>query len=309
MPNAATVQPARLARGLRRVVLERGVAIYEMTRVERLNVDGGVEIITMGGRLRAEQVVLAINAWAAGWPGFHSALVTWGSYIALTDPAPGLLEELGWTNDEAIADSRFTIHYFRTTPDGRVAFGAGVGPAGYGGRIGPGFERDRRAVERTVAGLRRLLPVFSDVGIAEAWGGPIDVSSDRLPIVGSRTGGRVHFAHGYSGNGVGPARLAARILAARLCGSDDSITRLPIVDRRTRRFPPEPFRFLGARIVREALIRSDELGDAGRRAGPIVRAVSGLPRRFGYRLGPERRPSRLPPTGRDLKNRFRSGGD
>jgi glycine/D-amino acid oxidase-like deaminating enzyme len=292
MKNAATVQPARLARGLRRVLLERGVAIHEMTRVERLSADGGVEITTAGARLRAEQAVLAINAWAAGWPGFRSALVTWGSYIALTEPAPGLLKELGWTNGVAITDSRFTIHYFRTTPDGRVAFGAGVGPAGFGGRIGSGFERDRRAVERTVAGLRRLLPAFRDVRIAEAWGGPIDVSADRLPIIGSRAGGRVHFAHGYSGNGVGPARLAGRILAARLCGSEEAITRLPIVGRRTRRFPPEPIRYVGARIVREALIRSDELGDAGRQPGPIVRAVTRLPRWLGYRLGPERRARR-----------------
>lgn len=285
MPNAATIQPAVLARGLRRVLHDRGVLVHEGTRAIRLRAGRGqVEVITTRGRLIAEHVVLAVNAWTPGWPGFRTSLVTWGSYIALTAPAPDRLAELGWTGGEAIADSRFTVQYFRTTPDGRVAFGAGVGPAGYGGRIGRRFDRDRRAVRRAVDGMRRLLPPFADVTIEEAWGGPIDVSPDRIPAIGSRAG-RVHFAFGYSGNGVGPARLAGRILAARVCGSDDPLTRLAIVDRRGRPFPPEPFRSVGARIIREALIRSDELADQGRQPGILVRALTRLPRRLGYRLG------------------------
>lgn len=286
MPNAATLQPARLARGLRRVLLERGVTIHEGSRVTRLERRDGVRVTTDRGEVRAEQAVLGLNAWAAGWPGFRSSLVAWGSYLLLTEPVPELLAALGWTAGEAITDSRFTVHYFRTTPDGRVAFGAGVGPAGYGGRVGAAFERDRGAVVRAAAGLRRLLPPLAGVAIEEAWGGPIDVSSDRLPLIGSRAGGRIHYAHGYSGNGVGPAHLAGRIIAARIAGADDPVTRLALVERRARPFPPEPIRYVGARLVREALIRQDEEQDAERRPGWIVRFLGSLPRRLGYRLGP-----------------------
>lgn len=285
MPNAATVQPARLARGLRRVLLERNVTIHEGSAATSIRTGERIEVRTADARLAADHAVLAVNAWAAGWPRHRSSLVAWGSYIALTEPAPGALERIGWTGGEAIADSRFTVHYFRTTPDGRVAFGAGVGPAGFGGRIGAAFERDGRAVERAVAGLRRLLPGLDGVDVSESWGGPIDVSSDRLPLIGSTDGGRIHHAHGYSGNGVGPSHLAGRILAARITGSDDPIGRLPIADRRVRAFPPEPFRYVGARIVREALIRRDEIADAGRRPGPLVRVLTKLPRWMGYRLG------------------------
>jgi glycine/D-amino acid oxidase-like deaminating enzyme len=287
MPNAATVQPARLARGLRRVLLERGVDIHEGTRADGLEIgrDGRVTIRAGTARLRAEHAVLAVNAWAAGWARHRTSLVAWGSYIALTDPAPEALDAIGWTGGEAIADARFTVHYFRTTPDGRVAFGAGVGPAGFGGRIGASFEQDGRAVERAVAGLHRLLPGLADVPVSEAWGGPIDVSADRLPIIGSSHGGRVHHAHGFSGNGVGPARLAARILAARIAATDDPVARLPIADRRVRPFPPEPLRSVGARVIREALIRRDEAEDAGRRPGLLVRMIVRLPRLLGYRLG------------------------
>jgi hypothetical protein len=92
---------------------------------------------------------------------------------------------------------------------------------------------------------------------------------------------------------VGPAHLAGRILAARIGGEDTDIARLPIAGRRARRFPPEPIRYVGARLVREALIRHDELSDVGRRPGPIVRLLVRLPRLLGYRLGPR------PATGRD----------
>jgi glycine/D-amino acid oxidase-like deaminating enzyme len=287
MPNAATIQPARLARGLRRVLLERGVTIHEGTPVTRLHPGARIRIRAPGGEVVAPQVVLALNAWAAGWPGLRGSLVAWASYIVLTEPVPDRLAELGWTGGEAITDSRFTVDYFRTTPDGRIAFGAGVGAAGYGGRIGASFTADERAVERAAANLRRLFPTLADAHIDDAWGGPIDVSSDRLPVVGSMHGGRVHYAHGYSGNGVGPAFLAGRILAAIVAGADDPVTRLPIVGHRARRFPPEPFRSVGARIVREALIRQDEMTDAERRPGPLIRLVAGAPRRLGYRLGAE----------------------
>ena len=284
MPGGATVQPARLARGLRRVLLERGVKIHENTRVRRLRPGDPVRLETDAGEVRAPQVVLAMNAWAAGWPGFRTRLMTWGSYIVLTEPIPDRLEEIGWTGGEAITDSRFTVHYFRTTRDNRIAFGAGVGSAGYGGTIGRSFTADRDAVARADAGMRHLLPGLADVRIDEALGGPIDISSDRLPAIGAMHGGRVHFAHGYSGNGVGPSRLAGRVLAAILDGGDDPIARLPMVGTRARLFPPEPFRYIGARMIREALVRKDETQDREERPGFLVRLVAGLPRWLGYRF-------------------------
>jgi glycine/D-amino acid oxidase-like deaminating enzyme len=285
MPSAATVQPALLARGLRRVLLERGVVIHEGTRVRHMRAGDPVRLETDGGEVRAPQVVLGLNAWAAGWAGFRTRLMTWASYMVLTEPIPDRLEELGWTGGEAVTDSRFTIHYFRTTRDGRIAFGAGVGAAGYGGAIGSSFIADRRAVARAAAGLRHLFPMLANVRIDDAWGGPIDISSDRLPAIGSMHGGRVHYAHGYSGNGVGPSRLAGRVLAAIVDGGRDPIAHLPIVGARARPFPPEPIRYIGARMIREALVRKDETEDQGMRPGLLVRTVARLPRWLGYRFG------------------------
>ncbi|MEP6807145.1 MAG: FAD-binding oxidoreductase [Chloroflexota bacterium] len=284
MPSAATVQPALLARGLRRVLLERGVEIYEGTSVEHLEPGSPVLLTTARGSVKANQVVLAVNAWAAGWPGFRTRVLAWGSYMIVTEPIPDRLAQLGWTGGEAIADSRFTISYFRTTRDGRIAFGAGVGAAGFDGRIGPTFTHDRHAIERVAANFRHLFPMLADVRFDDAWGGPIDITADRFPEIGALHGGRVLYAHGFAGNGVGPARLAGRILAVRIAGSDDPVADLPLFGRRQRPLPPEPFRYIGARAIREALISQDEVLDAGGRPDPLTRMVVALPSLFGYRF-------------------------
>jgi glycine/D-amino acid oxidase-like deaminating enzyme len=227
--------------------------------------------------------VLAVNAWAAGWPGFRTRMLAWGSYMVVTEPIPDLLAQLGWTGGEAISDSRFTISYFRTTHDGRIAFGAGVGNAGYDGRIGPVFTHDRRAIERVVANFRHLLPTLAEVRFDDAWGGPIDITADRFPVIGSQHGGRVLYAHGFAGNGVGPARVAGRLLATRLAGRRDPMA-LALFERRQRILPPEPFRYFGARAIREALIHLDDALDAGRRPGLLTRLVARVPSLLGYRF-------------------------
>jgi glycine/D-amino acid oxidase-like deaminating enzyme len=65
--EVATVQPARLARGLRRVLLERGVRIYEGTHVRRFSHGPPVIAVTPNGAVRAAQGVIAVNAWAMNW--------------------------------------------------------------------------------------------------------------------------------------------------------------------------------------------------------------------------------------------------
>ncbi len=318
MPAAATVQPASLARGLRRVLLERGVTIHEGTtaaeidgqrpgwlggvgadarRAPRRRGSGGgprpVRIRTTSaageGEVLAGSAVIALNAWAAAWPWFGRRLVTWSSYIVLTETIPGRLADLGWTGGEGIADGRFTVHYLRTTPDGRIAIGGGGGRAGFGGRIGAAFTDSVADARRAAAGLRRFFPSLGDVRIEDAWGGPIDISADHLPWFGSVPGRPIHHGHGYSGNGVGPAVVAGRILAARAVErAADPALALALADGHPpRAFPPEPARYVGARLIREAAVRRETMEERGEAPGFVLREVSRTPRRLGYHLGPE----------------------
>ncbi len=295
VPGDANIQPARLARGLRRVLLERGVTIHEETRVGRLRAGSAVRVETGAGEIRADRVVLALNAWAAGWPGFGSRLVTWSSYMVMTEPIPDRLAEIGWTGGEAISDGRFTNHYFRTTADGRIAFGGGGGRAGFGGRMGDWVTRDLGSVRLAARGFRRLYPQLHDVALEDAWGGPIDIAPNHLPTFGTLPGGNVHYGHGYSGTGVGPATSAGG-------SSRRWRSRGRTAGGRTggRLVPPPPARRVPAATVPAGAVplrrraghpRGDRAQGAGRRPRPAPLAdppgARADPPLMGYDLGPE----------------------
>ena len=186
--DGATVHPARLVRALRRAALADGVEVYEQTRA-RLRRDGTLE--ANGRTVRARDVVVATNAAAAEWRPVRGRLTVFGSYVVLTEPIPDLLAESGWTGGEAIYASRMFLHYFRTTEDGRVLMGSGSGPIGRGARIDNRFTHDAATAARAEEGLRRLLPSLAEARVEAAWGGPIDVSADHVPFMGSVPGTRL----------------------------------------------------------------------------------------------------------------------
>ncbi len=276
----ATVQPARLALGLRAKLLERGVRIHERTLVTKVHREGGVE--TRTGRVRAGSTVLAVNSRTSAFPGYRLSLAAASSHIVLTEPVPEIIEELGWTEGEAIVDSRTLVHYMRTTRDGRIAFGWGGGTMGVDGRVARRQELDRRVIARTRDSLVRFFPQLRSRSVTHAWGGPIDVSPTHLPIFGSR--GRVHHGFGFTGNGVGPSYLGGEILARLALDRRDERTRLAIVEPHRKLFPPEPFRYVGGSLIRRALLAKDAAEDEGREPGAATAFVAGLPGRLGLRL-------------------------
>lgn len=282
----ATVQPARLARGLRRVLLERGVRIHEGTPVRRFGAGPTVVAECPGGTVRAPAAVLGLNAWASHWRRFRRTLTVRGSYIVLTAPAPERLEAIGWTNGMGLWDFRAALHYVRTTPDGRIAFGVGGMQPDLARRIDPRYAYDERCLRVAIEDLHRMFPTLRDVPIEAGWGGPIDVHGNHLPTFGTLERGNVHFGHGYTGNGVGPAHLGGRILAHRVLGVDDPVLRLPLVDLEPKPFPPEPIRSTGMFVANRAIVRRDRAEDRGERPGTVVDFVARLPRRLGYDLGP-----------------------
>jgi glycine/D-amino acid oxidase-like deaminating enzyme len=237
------------------------------------------------GVVRARNVVVATNAAAAEWGPARGHVTVFGSYVVLTEPVPELLDEIGWTSGEAIVDARMFLHYFRTTDDGRVLMGSGSGPIGHGARIDRRFTHDAATVGRAERGLRRLLPGLAAARIEAAWGGPIDVSADHLPFVGTVPGSRVHYALGYSGHGVGPSWLAGQALASLVLDAEDEWTRLPLVRREVARVPPEPFRRVGGGAIRAAILACEEADEAGRAAPAWARLGAWLPRALGMRLG------------------------
>ena len=286
MPGAAHVQPARLARGLRRVLLERGVRVFEETPVLRFRGGTRAEAETPRGGVTATSAVIGLGAYAASLPAFRRAILPRSSTIVLSAPGPERLEDMGWTGGEGVYDYRSTLHYLRTTPDGRIAFGGAGARTGLGTGLGPRMDFDDDAVARLVRDLHRWFPSFRDVPIECAWGGPIDVTGLHLPFLGTLPSGNLHYALGFTGGGVGPCHLAGRILSGLAVGAEDEFTRLPIVGAEPKPFPPEPLRSPGALLVTRAIMRKDDAEDMGGRAPPPVDFLARMPRRLGYNLGP-----------------------
>jgi glycine/D-amino acid oxidase-like deaminating enzyme len=287
-PITATVQPARLALGLRRRLIEEGVEIYESSPVRRFReaADGVEAIVASGARVRAPRAVLAIGpaAKAAGGP-LRSSLTVASSHIVITEPVPDVIEKIGWTGGEAITDGRSLVHYFRTTPDGRIAFGWG------GGRIMMGAHLHGRAeVDPEVVAEQRghMLDYFPDLAgrrVTHAWGGPIDASPTHLPTVTSLPRSRAWVAAGYTGNGVGPTNMVGLTLASLALDRSDDPTRLAFVDSKIPRVPPEPFHWIGGESIRLGIAKKEEAEMQNRRPGPISSAISKIPQLLGFHIG------------------------
>ncbi len=282
VPDDATVQPARLALGLRRRLLERGVPIFEHSRVRSLQASpSGVVAATDRARVRAGAAVLTVNAATRGVKPLRSRLSVTSSHIVLTEPVPDVIEELGWTGGESITDGRTFLHYFRTTNDGRIAFGWGGGRLAYGARLDRRVEVDPAVAEETHKHLVDYFPALEGRRITHAWGGPIDVSPSHLPQIGTLDDGPVHYAFGFTGNGVGPSHLAGRVLAGLASGDGD---RRLALDEPGPAVPPEPLAWVGGMIVRGAFLRAERLQQAGRTPDPLTRALCAAPRALGIHV-------------------------
>ena len=275
----ATVQPARLALGLRERLRD---VIRERSRVTALRLaPGGVTVETASGRVQAGAVVLAMNAATRGVAPLRNRLSVTSSHIVLTEPVPDVLAVLGWSGGECITDARTFVHYFRTTRDGRIAFGWGGGRLAPGARLGGKIEVDPDVAEQTHQHLVEMFPQLEGRAITHAWGGPIDVSPSHLPQIGSLDGAPVHYAFGFTGNGVGPCHLAGRALAALASGES---TDLALVDPEPVQVPGEPLAFAGGMLVRRAFLRKERLEERGERVDVLTRAVTAAPRALGIHV-------------------------
>jgi len=214
--------------------------------------------------VRADEIVVATNASSAvRWPAARRVAV-FRSAIVLTEPVPDLHERIGWSGGEAIADARTYLSYFRLTNDNRVLMGSASGD-----------------YWRAEAALRQYFPQLAGVQVAARWEGAVDVSSDRLPVIGTVPGTRVHYAAGFTGNGVGPSWLVGRTLA-RLVRHED--VQSPLLAGRAPSLPPEPLRSIGAGAVRRALLAIDDAETVGRRAPRWAAAIRRAPELVGLRV-------------------------
>jgi glycine/D-amino acid oxidase-like deaminating enzyme len=274
-PHCAAVHPARLVRGLARAVEARGVALFEGTRVEEI---GPGFAQTTAGRVSAEVVVRATEGYTPALPGHRRTIAPVYSLMVATEPLPASAwEEIGLTERPTFTDGRHVIIYGQRTADGRLAFGGRGAPYHFGSRVRPSQDQEPGVFAMLRQTLRDLLPQLpADLAFTHAWGGPLGIARDWAASVGLDRATGLAWAGGYVGDGVGTSNLAGRTLADLVLGRDTELVSLPWVDHRSRRWEPEPLRWLGINAGLRAMQLADWEERRTQRPSVVARAMAPL---------------------------------
>jgi glycine/D-amino acid oxidase-like deaminating enzyme len=273
-PDCAVIHPARLVRGLATAVERLGGHIHERTRVVRIRPGAAV---TEAGTVRADVVVRATEGYTAGLAGLRRSLVPVYSLMVATEPlSDAQWAQIGLADRPTFTEHRHLVIYGQRTADGRLAFGGRGAPYHFGSSVRPDHDRDDGVWAALRATLRDLLPVLEDVEFTHAWGGPLGIPRDWCASVGLDRSTGLAWAGGYVGDGVSTTNLAGRTLRDLVLGHRTELTTLPWVQHRSRRWEPEPLRWLGINAGLRAMAVADREERATGRPSRIARAMSPL---------------------------------
>jgi glycine/D-amino acid oxidase-like deaminating enzyme len=311
--EAVLVDPAKLCRGLARVAEDLGVTIHEGTRAVGLDrIPRGVRVRTVGwsaerdepfglarrmglsfepgeligrpsapppdagpsGTIRAGHVVIATSAYSGWYPRLASLFVPVYDYVLVSEPLdPAQRGAIGWAGRQAMTDTNNQFHYFRLTADDRILWGGYDAIYHSGNGVGPVYDRRAATFERLERQFFTAFPQLVGLGFPYRWGGAIDTTSRFIVTFGQTLGGRVTYALGYTGLGVGASRWAGGVVRDFILRPDSDLLRLELVRSAPFPFPPEPARSLAVNVVRHELDRADR--NDGRR-GLLLRALDAV---------------------------------
>jgi glycine/D-amino acid oxidase-like deaminating enzyme len=258
--GCAMVDPARLVWGLRRACLELGVRFYENTRVSRITATrGGLRLHTWRGRVDAGRVALATGAHGAGLlRRLRQYVVPVYDYALMTEPlTPAQLAGIGWQHRQGVGDSGNQFHYYRLSADNRILWGGYDAVYYRDGRVLPEHDQREDTFATLAAHFAETFPQLGDVRFTHKWGGAIDACSRFSGFFGTAYGGRLAYAAGYTGLGVGATRFGANVMLDLLTGRPTELTELKMVRSKPVPFPPEPVRTGVIQLTRWSIARAD----------------------------------------------------
>lgn len=257
-PRTALVNPLKLVREMKRVVVGLGATVHERSPVRSIARPGPFLLGTAGGSVAAERIVLATNAYSHLLPPLRRKQVPAWTYVIATEPLSGeQLAPIGWEGREGVEDARNLIHYYRRTPDDRLLMGGG--PVGLG--FGRGMDRDSgpAAWAHLEAHVRDLFPSLAGARVTHRWGGPFSVTTDLTPAIGYLGDPRAVYSVGCIGHGVSMTHLNGQTIRDLVLERDTELTRHWLVNRRVLPWPPEPVRLGVSAAIRAYLGLEDRI--------------------------------------------------
>lgn len=258
-PHTATIQPAKLVRGLAQAVERLGVPIYENTPA--LDWNPG-QVRTPMATIRSHWVVPAVEGYAASLPPLGKHQLPVQSLLVATEPLPeSIWEQIGLRDGQAFSESSRQVTYGQRTRDNRLMFGARGGYR-FGGRLREDFSLNADEIELRRYLFGELFPQLKNVRITHSWGGNLGMARRFRPHMLCDRQRGIALAGGYGGEGVGATNLGGRTLAALILGQHNPLTAQPWVhDNRPlsslASWPPEPCRWLGYNAIIQSFVFED----------------------------------------------------
>ncbi|MFI1938996.1 NAD(P)/FAD-dependent oxidoreductase [Streptomyces purpureus] len=260
--GVAMLHPAKLAWGLKRACLELGVRIYENTQALDLAAAGpGMAVRTPYGRILARRVALGTNVFPSLVKRVRHYVVPVYDYALMTEPlSEEQLAAVGWKRRQGLGDSANQFHYFRITADNRILWGGYDAIYPYGGRVSAEMDHRPETYLKLAEHFFTCFPQLEGLRFSHAWGGAIDTCSRFSAFFGTAHGGKVAYAAGFTGLGVGATRFGADVMLDLLSGRSTERTELEMVRSKPLPFPPEPFAWAGIGITKWSLAHADTHG-------------------------------------------------
>ena len=258
--RGAIVDPARLCWGLKKVILDLGVRIFEGTPMQSTDPHGkGMKTVCEKGSIRSEKVLMATNAFKSPMPAIRKSVIPVWDYQVATEPlTPAQHESIGWKEPFGLGDIDNMFHYYRMTKDNRITWGGGGSVCYYyGSRTDQGVADQRDRFERLSKSFFETFPQLEGVNFTHRWSGIIASSTRFCMVPGVAYDGRVSWAVGYTGLGVCASRFGARVGLELLGYQPSDILDLQFVRKKAMNWPPEPLRWFGVTMTRHAMMKAD----------------------------------------------------
>ena len=273
-PACARLHPAKLVRGLARLLEQRGVRVFEQTEVVGW---APHSVRTTRGTVTADHVVIATEGYGATIAQSRRDVLPLYSLMIATEPLDDAVwNAIGIEHGQTFTDYRHLLVYGQRTADNRFAFGGRGARYHWGSSIRSQYDRVPRVFEHLRASLVDLFPEAAGARVTHRWGGPLGVPRDWHASVRYDAATGLGSAGGYVGDGLSTTNLAGRTLADLITGSRSPLTTLPWVQHRSPRWEHEPLRFLGANLGLAAMAAADVEEGITRRPSVAARLMAPL---------------------------------
>ena len=220
--DVALVHPAKLAKELARAATELGVEVFEHTPAEAIAGDRRSQVVTVrtpDGQVRAQRVALATNVFRSLVPRYRLLTVPVYDYALMTEPlSDEQLASIGWSGRQGLGDSANLFHYYRLTADNRILWGGYDAVYHFGRRVKDAHESRPQTHRLLAEHFFTTFPQLEGLRFSHQWAGAIDTSTRFCAFYGLARQGRVAYAAGFTGLGVGATRFAADVMLDLLSG-------------------------------------------------------------------------------------------